>query len=552
MNNRTVKPEKRNGQNVPAAGNPVSSQRQPINQNPYQGPYSGNVPQQNPSQGYPPNPGWNGSRQPPASNQPYYYPQQPNQPYYPQQPQSQRQPVQPQPQYPVSPVPGQPVFQNWQDQVSASQSPDKAPEKKRSHPERDWNEIFGRSITMILVCFVVIYFGWLFQPKIRNAMTFWPTATGTPVTPSPTVPSTPTVTPLASNTPTLVPTATPGPISDYLVADGNTIDPAVPNAPKGVVQLSVKNSADVSPSLDNAVWASSKSITEELGKSMYTGDWYATLSNGGVRWFMDRALPEGLYEVYTMDTLYSSGGTLSYSVRLGDQVLISLTGKQDVFYMTSQYEPTQNNDVWRSLGIFYLPPSKEVLTISTSWENRDQYTYVALDRVLIVPRPNTDQTLLSMVPDAGTKYLMDDTQADIVAGESVIEQKDQTAWDDSYQLIMNPEDKTTITYSSKEPWPIGTYQVYLFMPANKGGIKAECRLYADKTLLKTDDGMDGIILTSVESKEGSWVKLGSYTTDRYYERPVKFKLSMSIEKGSTGEFPIDAVMFVQNDFPNQE
>ena len=77
----------------------------------------------------------------------------------------------------------------------------------------------------------------------------------------------------------------------------------------------------------------------DLGKALYQEEWYATYSAGWIRWFMDRPLRAGLYELYMMDTVFSSGGTLSFTVQLGDQPLTPLAGSSDVVYMTSQYDP---------------------------------------------------------------------------------------------------------------------------------------------------------------------------------------------------------------------
>ena len=43
---------------------------------------------------------------------------------------------------------------------------------------------------------------------------------------------------------------------------------------------------------------------------------------------MDKALPAGYYELFVLDTHYSSGGSLVYEVKNGENVMTSLTGTQ--------------------------------------------------------------------------------------------------------------------------------------------------------------------------------------------------------------------------------
>ena len=436
----------------------------------------------------------------------------------------------------------------------STQSPEKQNSGKKlssnSRKGLPFSEIASRIFVGLLTAFIVIYMGWLFAPKIRNSMTFWPTKTPTPAPPTNTPQATSTVTPLPTNTPQPTATATPGPISDYWIANGNKLDPPVPNAPEGVVILSAKNSADVDPALDSIFWTSSSQIVQDLGNmnSLYDSEWFATINNGSIRYYMDQPLKEGLYELYVMDTFYSSGGSLDYLVQVGNQAITPLTGSQRVSFMTSQFDPRQSYDTWRSLGIYYIMPSRDVLTISTSWGFRDEYSYVAADRVMIVPRKITDLSLLNSLPTFGTRFIMDDTQAVINAGASLFKENSSVAWDDAYQLIINPKTRCTIEYSSQEPWPIGAYSIYLYIPESKGGLDAEIQVRTDNNLLSTIGGEDTVRMHIPTG--GNWVLIGQYNTDRYYERPVKFKVNITIPDGQSGEFPIDAIAFIQQPFAN--
>ena len=496
---------------------------------------------QRPNQGYP-NP-YNAPGQQNYSRQPVNYPPQPPMPNYPpgQQANGQtgyHQNFRPQPMsQPEAPLPGNPTPEE--------KKPQKQPKKAGGLP---FSEVISRIFVGALTLFIVVYMGWLFAPKIRNSMTFWPTKTPTPAPPTATVPATATVTPLPSNTPLPTPTATPGPISQYWIANGNELDPAVPNAPEGLVILSAKNSAEVDPPLDSIYWTSSSQIVQDLGRmnSLYDSEWFATMNNGSIRYFMDQSLKEGLYEIYVMDTYYSSGGNLDFLVQLGGQTLAPLTGSTSVSFMTSQYDPRQNMDTWRSIGIYYIMPSRDVLTVSTVWGLRNQYTYVAADRIMIVPRKMTDLSLLNSLPANGTRYIMDDTEAEISAGNSRFKESASTSWDDSYQLIINPKNECKIEYSSKEPWPIGAYSIYLYIPESKGGLDARIRVQTDNTLLATVNGSEEVQMHIPTG--GSWVLIGQYNTDRYYERPVKFKVTITVPGDQSGEYPVDAIAFIHQPF----
>ncbi|HOG60930.1 MAG TPA: hypothetical protein PKX76_06405, partial [Flexilinea sp.] len=86
----------------------------------------------------------------------------------------------------VSGYPPNRQYSNPQKQNSTNPSLNNNP-KKKPGPKKDRMDEFGRIFTMILSAFILIYMGWLFAPRIRNSMTFWPTKTPTPVTPSPTL-----------------------------------------------------------------------------------------------------------------------------------------------------------------------------------------------------------------------------------------------------------------------------------------------------------------------------------------------------------------------------
>lgn len=432
-----------------------------------------------------------------------------------------------------------------------SQSPIRPPQPeppKKKKPKRNLEDQFGKFFVAALVVFIVGYMGWLFAPRMRNSMTFWPTSTPIPATLTATIQATASVTPLAPNTPTALPTETLQPLSEFWVADGESISPPVPDAPDGVVVLSVDKNAEVSPPLDSVLWTSADKIAADLGKTTYQENWFATYSEGWVRWYTDQPLREGLYEIYTMDTMYSSGGSLDFSVTLAGQVLSPITGSPHVEYMTSQYDPVQSQDTWRSIGMYYVTPSQEQLMVTTSWQPRDNYTIVSVDRLLIVPRKAEDLTHLNQLPQHGTKYILDDKRLEITGGDFLIDKTGDGSWDGSYRLIMNPDRKVTITIPANQPWPIGTYELYAWMPTTLGGVNASAKFYTDNTLVNTTSGEEASAYSSLQNQPAQWVLIGSWTTDRYYERQRKIRVVIELAENQIGEFPVDAIALIHTAF----
>ena len=86
----------------------------------------------------------------------------------------------------------------------------------------------------------------------------------------------------------------------------------------------------------------------------------------------------------------------------------------------------------------------------------------------------------------------------------------------------------------------------MYIPENKGGVDADIQVYTDSTLLETINGETSVKLHMPTG--GEWVLIGQYNTDRYYERPVKFKVEITIPEGQSGEFPVDAIAFIQQPY----
>ena len=89
--------------------------------------------------------------------------------------------------YPPRQVPD--TQQQPQGNNSDNHGSEQKPQKEKKRSGLPVSEVLSRLFVGALTIFIVVYMGWLFAPQIRNSMTFWPTNTPTPVTPSPTIPA---------------------------------------------------------------------------------------------------------------------------------------------------------------------------------------------------------------------------------------------------------------------------------------------------------------------------------------------------------------------------
>jgi hypothetical protein len=160
--------------------------------------------------------------------------------------------------------------------------------------------------------------------------------TPTPLPPTPT--QIPTRTPTITATPTVPPTITPTLLSPsaYRVSDITMIDPPLLEGfAVDVIILNDDKNVTVEPGFTNPQWEPSSKIAEQIGREIQE-PFYATLGPGSVMWKMDVPLDAGLYELFVLDTLYSSGGFLNFTVKLGENDLTPVFGRPRVEFRSSQ------------------------------------------------------------------------------------------------------------------------------------------------------------------------------------------------------------------------
>ncbi len=371
--------------------------------------------------------------------------------------------------------------------------------------------------------------------------TLTPTITETVVyeTPTPRATFTPTIT----LTPTV--TNTPFPTSKYAVMDYSLIRP---EAPLGADAIYIIDNleAKVEPGFDHYQWISSDIIGADIGRE-FDEEYYATFGAGSVRWSMDQALPPALYEIFILDTLYSSGGFLNFSVTLNDQQLQPIIGKTLLQYTTTQSEPPQYQDQWSSIGIFDIQQLGE-LSVFSEWGIRDELSIVAIDRIMIVQRPEMVRTILSQLPNtAGTTYIIDDEEASFSTSQYWKYWEDEQTWGGQYQVMSEPPLETSVTWTLPDLLPHGEFEAYAWIPQANASIPVSYALYAGGLLLQqTDDSLETEFIDGQgQNQPAQWVKLGNWVIPPHFGNYVRIEIKMTIPESETGEVVIDTIAVIQ-------
>ncbi len=420
-------------------------------------------------------------------------------------------------------------------------APPSTPEPPSADPVRRW--AFLSWIAAVLTLALLLWLSFPTLDQLARGI-YTPTPAPPTLTPTPRPSRTPTIT----STPTTEPTATltPYPPSAYQIPDASLLDPALPGL-RGTAVVINEDQAQVNPPFDNPQWISSDTIAQQLGKEL-TERYYATFGAASIQWQTDKPLNPGLYEVYVLDTVFSSGGSLDFTVSLGGQALSPIFGSTSLQYQSSRGNPPQIQDLWRSIG-FYNLDRPDLLTIAASWQNRDENSIVAVDRVLIVPYPAAAQAMLERLPRRTQQtVLIDDLAARIESNQVIYSESDALSWKDQYQYVINPETEITATWETYEPVAAGKYEIFVWLPASHATGQVSYRVQINNEDV-TPDGLESanISVNQSEFRGGQWVSLGQFTTPRIYEKPVPINIQIAIPANATGDIALDAVAIVRTE-----
>lgn len=394
---------------------------------------------------------------------------------------------------------------------------------------------------IVLVLLLILY--WVSKPYITQWIPERPTPTPTITsTPSPIPTRPPTNTPTI--TPTPLPTMTPAPTSAYEVKEIFSISPPIPEIADKAYILNEEDSVQVNPPFDNPQWYSSETIGEQLGAT-FPEPFYATLGAGWISWSMDLPLPTGLYEVYVLDTNTSSGGFLDFTVSLNDTPLEPRLGQARARYKSSFSNPPQAGDEWRSIGIYAFDPSG-VVSVTTSWEDRDESSIVAVDRVLIVALPQSSLALSAPFPLERMTFIQDDTQAVLEMEDPIFTNTDRLAWGDRYQFVVNPDNDVIATWALKDAVPVGQYEILVWIPEIQGSAEATYQVLVNGSLFQSDSGAESVTIQHGGREGGEWVSLGRWSVPDIYGNVMYLTLTMTVPGGTAGEVAFDGVAFMKS------
>lgn len=377
----------------------------------------------------------------------------------------------------------------------------------------------------------------------RTILHITPTFTSRPPTLTPTPRPTGTPTQPPTSTPTATATFTAMPPSAYLVGDAALIDPPIAGVNGGVFVLNENTSLTADPDFLSACWESSDQIGAQFGLEIVE-PYLATFCPATVQWSMDVPLPAGLYEIHILDTLYSSAGPLDFQVKLGENPLTALVGMTRVNFLSRQGNPPQYVDQWHSIGVYSLD-RPELLSVSSSWDQRDEFSIVAVDRVAVVPLHPANATLISQLPAGYQAFIMDDAAALVESAQSILGVTDQPAWGGSYEMIVNPDDTTRVTWEYPDLLPTGNYAVLVWVPTVSGETQVTYRVFVNNIEVNANETDAPMQFAQSQYTGGQWVSLGLWQLPALYGDWVSLKVEMVPVPGTLGEVAADAVAFVR-------
>lgn len=373
----------------------------------------------------------------------------------------------------------------------------------------------------------------------------WISSQYTPTPHPPTTTLIPTKTSTVTLTPTLTSTPSPTnlPPSSHQLTDLTLLTPAVPPMTTNAIVLNENDSVTVVPDFTDIQWTHSSMISQQIGVEI-SEPFYATFSPGSATWVIDSPLDPGIYNLYILDTLFSSGGVLEYTVKLGDQVLTPLVGRSRLEFKSSRGNPPQRDDLWQSIGLYEITQAN-ILSVTTSWDMRDELTIVAIDRLLIARMPDTLRNPLNSLPKDQLKFIVDDTEVEFEALQYWQIQENDSAWGNKFHLLLNPPIAIKTTWKLLERVPTGKYEIFAWIPKINGTAEINYKLLVEGSEISST-GEIPPVLTQGDEQEPHWQSIGSWQIPEVFGESVQMAVEMNIVAESIGEIAVDAIAFVKS------
>lgn len=414
-------------------------------------------------------------------------------------------------------------------------------EKTRKPISTDRINRIAAWVVTALITLGFIY--WLYRPAVKHFIFPDPTPTLVQSTPTQLPTRTPTIEPLPTQQvyQTQAPPSSP---SKFFVADLSNLDTPLPEASGASGYIINDQDAITNPPFSDLIWTTSDTIGQQIGAEV-DEPFHATFGAAEVTWKMDIPLPAGIYDIYVMDTLVASGGSLDFMVYNDETEIFPYLGNRHVEFYSTRENPPQHFDYWHSIGTYNLD-HEGTLSVRTRWDKRDERTVVAVDRVIIIPRPAATYTILSRLPLGKQIYVMDDPLAEIVNASTVIEFNKGTAWNGSAQVIVNPEDTVRVTWKAQDPVPVGKYEVWAWLPELNGTAQSKYYFMINDDFPKTVEGTDPGPIVHGGRAGGQWVVLGQVNVGLFYSPSAHLKVVMEPVTGATiGELGVDAIALIK-------
>jgi len=392
-----------------------------------------------------------------------------------------------------------------------------------------------------IITFLIL--AWINYPlKQINALIISQSYTATPP-PSTTTPR-PSRTPRNTATVTITPSPTLTPMisSAFQVTDMSAVEPSIPGSGISAVIMN-DNAISANPDFTNIQWIPSSKIAEQLGREI-PEPYYATWGAASVVWKMDVPLQPGIYQIFILDTLYSSAGSLDYTVRLGDTTLNPIIGSTHMVYQSAQGNPPQSDDVWHSIGVYSFDQIG-ILSVSTQWENREQQSVVAVDRVLVLQLPDSVRTLIDQLPKGSEFAIVDDAYANFDTTQYWQIRTGILSWGNQFQIMINPPINTSVSWTTQDDITVDRYEVLVWIPEINGSADVVYKFKIGTSYIKNDNGEETVTIKQGTNPGGKWLSLGTWTIPSVYGEKVKPTLEMVINSDSVGEVAADAVAFIR-------
>lgn len=400
----------------------------------------------------------------------------------------------------------------------------------------------GIGLAACLVLSVVGLVGYRINSELVNQFLLGtsspaPTLTVTPI-------PTPTLAPTSTSAPTETLIPTPVPQSRFAFSDPGVVYPRPPLVDGAYWLINETDTILVPPlGAPDSNWKEGASTDADAKGETFV---YTESGNTSIQWIMDTPFEfSGDYEIYILDTRQFSSQTRTFSVLLDQQPVLPYRGTNEVIFRGKE----QVSDKWLALGVYRINAGQS-LTVEIALEQLTKDAPFAIDRLLIVRLNEPTRQMIDLLPSGRTLVsMLDDADVrffEVVGGTEPIQVKDRglsftdvLAWNGSLSS-RNLEKAVTfpiwVDWNPENRLAAGTYEVYVWIPAQHATVITEYFLLADGKVVKRSNPAQ----VNQKDHSGTWLSLGTWDLSN----DAAVSLRMVVAPGTTGEIGVDAVAIV--------